>query len=1175
MSRLLEATMVISSMPSSLTATYGQSEEGTWRVVDVFCLGSQCAWFIVKKGSHVLSNHVTSRTDKHILFPEKGMTQDGTKEDFFLLLRELQRVANVVTVDGNDAARRRGDCFCCPGKREGIAAVSTLYVQGLHVVLFFVMECHCVAIASFVIDPPAEVNDGGSNNGKAQLLAVRWRSGDMKENEASHHMLPRQLSVPMSAIIEEYKSDSFSLNNTTFLSSSSSSPGLQQGQRYPKRVSASLSRNTSPWLILRLVFARVMGWVEYVDFVWQEDLGRNVSSPWRTLQGFRQVTWGSLQLERLGGAPGEVRALRWMPFSRDYEERYPLLAVLYQNAPVSGDPFLDCLAVSMLSVLRRRQQQQQQKIPMSGENDNWMGLRETLHGFLMEGPWCLEALTLAHPSFLLHAALPGGGNMEGGQDALGVFLRPAYVMYPMSSFLRDKDVYASWEPLVATAARDNKKSEEMYFALFTEDGEVTRCQVGGFIESAVACPATSSEPRRVSSASGGRERVVAVVLAMRSGGDVLLLEVWNTINVAATAAAAASGGGVGRSIREQKNASGVGKLAVVNCRNIPSWDAGVPRSLRHLHRLIGLKWENARGTVFLLASHEDDETQQVDCSLLMAELVQQGRDTPRFIWFGASNGFIVDGGSNSHGFRLHVGLPSLVQPLSRVDGECNLGSLQHAPLHPLCRCTVRQDEAMDAYEREVVIFRSGDICLVRRNTPFNTRWRSYDPNVFCKRLSRVQWPHSGKTAEVDALFLLFASGSSDISMESFWTTTSGKLPTPVEIDGGVISLHELQLLLVCRATVILMTAEGQVVSVSDVHPPLAVMNNGDSRGLVGTETVGSMDGEKFSLLPCMIRFFASFQRNYFFICATSASSLPSRENGYRECFFLFLQVTCCGDQQDDSALPLATVCVVDILHVKTDGHPLFDFLPTGRLGDCAKMTALGEAKRVGETCVFARDMMYCAGAKLYTVPCVLRCRASTRGARIEGRFETPSSNSHHVVLDLNELLHEGNKATIWLLEPSLLKCVPLLSKREKGRMCVVVVLSFVSGLTLAASVHCSGVSCRRWESQLLAGGKGTTEEMAVPFVRLVTRPAKCGECDPICWLQDAVGCWHSLMYRDTGDPRHDSCDVQPSLSLSVDGLQKDTQGNLESSSSYSGGNGFVEEAVMCGGTGIFSLRPCC
>ncbi|EAN96522.1 hypothetical protein C3747_22g321 [Trypanosoma cruzi] len=1172
MSRLLEATMAISSVPSSLTEAYGQSGEETWRVVDVFCLGSQCAWFVVKNGSHLSSNNVTSRIDKHILFPEKGMSQDGTKEDFFLLLRELQRVASVVSVDGNDAARRRGDCLRCPGKREGIAAVSTLYVQGLHVVLFFVMECHCMAIASFVIDPPVEANDGGSSKGKAQLLAVRWCSGDMKENESSHYMFPRQLSVPMSAIVEEYKSDSFSLNSTSFLSSSSSLPGLQQGQRYPKRVSASLSRNTFPWFILRIVFARVMGWVEYVDFVWQEYLGRNVSSPWRTLQGFRQFTWGSLQLEKLSGVPGEVRALRWMPFSRDYEGRYPLLAVLYQKAPVSGDPFLDCLAVSMLSVLRRRQQQQ---IPMCVENDSWVGLRETLHGSLMEGPWCLEALTLAHPSFLLHAVLPGGGNMEGGHDALGVFLRPAYVMYPMSTFLRDEKVYASWEPLVATAARDNKKSEEMYFAVFTEDGEVTRCQVGGFIESAVACPVTSSEPRRVSSAAGGTERVVAVVLAMRSGGDVLLLEVWNTTNVAAAAAGGGVGVGVGRSILEQKNASGDAKMAVVNCRNIPSWDAGVPRSLRHLHRLIGLKWEDARGTVFLLAAHEDENTQQVDCSLLMAELVPQGGDMPRFIWFGASNGFIVDGGSNSHGFPLNVGLPALVQPLSRVDGEYNLGSLQHAPLHPLCRCTVRQNEAVDAYEREVVIFRSGDICLVRRNTPFSTHWRNYDPNVFCKRLSRVQWPHSGKTAEVDALFLLFASGSSDISMESFWTTTGGKLPTPVEIDGGPISLHELQLLLVCRATVILMTAEGQVVCVSDVHPPLAVMNDGDSRGLVGTETMGSIDGERFSLLSCMIRFFASFQRNHFFICATSASSLPSRENGCRECFFLFLQVTCSGEQQDDSTLPLATVCVVDIIHVKTDVHPLFDFLPTGRLDDCAKMTALGEATRMGETCVFARDMMYCAGAKLYTVPCVLRCRASTRGVWMEGKFETPSSNSHHVVLDLKDLLHEGNKATIWLLEPSLLQCVPLPSKRERGRMCVVVVLSFVSGPTLAAAVHCSSVSRRRWESQLLVEGKGTTEEMAVPFVRLVTQPATCGECDPICWLQDAVGCWHSLVYRDTGDPRRDSCDVQPSLSFCVDDMQKATQGKLESSSSHSGENGFVEESVMCGGIGIFSLGPRC
>ncbi|RNF03551.1 hypothetical protein TraAM80_05609 [Trypanosoma rangeli] len=834
MSRLLPATMVTVFMPSSSSgaAAYTQREDGVCNVVDVFCLGSQCVWFVVNSANHVTANKGTSRQRSSISFPEQGTDQGAAAEGDFLLLRELQRVARVVTFSDADATRQHGECPRCSGKGEGIASVSTLFVQGLHVVLFFVMECHCMAFASFFIDTSPETNDSNQSTGKAQLFAVRWFCGDVKAN-ATPHTLPRQISVPVSAILEAYNYDASSITTTVSSFPSSSSPLLRQGQRNWKNVPARLvTRNTSSCFILRLVFARTMGWMEYVDIAWQEDVEGSAPSPWRTLHGFRKLTVGSLYLGKMGGVPGEVRAITWMSCSRDYEQQYPLLAVLHQSAPVFGDPFLDRLSVCMLSARR------QPVTPTDDDGVSWITYRETLQGTLMEGPWCLEAVTLAHPSFLLHAASLDEGEMGGGNEVLGIFLRPAHVMYPMSALLREESAYAAWEPLAAAETCNYTKSDEMYFSLFTEDGEVARCHVGGFIESAVACSMTAPESRRLSSAAGGRERVVAVVLAMRSAGDVLLLEVGTTSAAAADASASA---GSGRGVRRQANGKAPLKMTILNCRRVSAWDSDVPRALRHLHRFIGLHWDDAGGTAFLLATHQDDKTHQVGCSLLMAELVLQGSDKLQFTWFGACKGSMVEAGISSRGFPLRVGLPSLVRPPSTVEVGYNLGSVQHAPLHVLCRCAILQDDAADVWAWEVVIFRSGDICLVCRSMPHDARWKGNDPTVFCRRLSKIQWRHLENTTVVDALVLLFSSGSADICMASFWTTDSGTTPGLAELDGAS-SLRELQLLLVCRSTVILMTAEGHVVCVSDAHPRLPMTNVGLSTNPLEMKTAKKHGG---------------------------------------------------------------------------------------------------------------------------------------------------------------------------------------------------------------------------------------------------------------------------------------------------------------------------------------------
>ncbi|ESL11343.1 hypothetical protein TRSC58_00908 [Trypanosoma rangeli SC58] len=1174
MSRLLPAAMVTVFMPSSSSAAaaYTRREDGAGNVVDVFCLGSQCVWFVVDRANHVTANKDTLRQRGGISFPEQGTGQDAAAEDDFLLLRELQRVARVVTFSDADAARQHGECPRCSGKREGIAAVSTVLVQGLHVVLFFVMECHCMALASFAIDTSSQTNGDNQSTGKVQLLAVRWCCGDVRAN-ATPHTLPRQISVPVSAILEAYKGDASSITATVSPSPSSSSPLLRQGQRNWKSVSARLvTRNTSSCFILRLVFARMIGWMEYVDIVWQEDVEGSAPSPWRALHGFRKLTVGSLYLGKMGGVPGEVRAITWMSCSRDYEQQYPLLAVLHQSAPVFGDPFLDRLSVCMLSARR------QPVTPTDDDGVSWMSCRDTLQGTLMEGPWCLEALTLAHPSFLLHAAPLDGGEMEGGDEVLGVFLRPAHVMYPVSAFLREESVYAAWEPLAAAEACNCTKSDEMYFSLFTEDGEVARCHVGGFIESAVACSMTAPESRRVSSAAGGRERVVAVVLAMRSAGDVLLLEV-GTTSAAAGGAAASAGGG--RGVRRQTNGKAVPKMTILNCRRVSAWDSDVPRVLRHLHRFIALHWDDAGGTAFLLAAHQDDKTQQVGCSLLMAELVLQGSDKLRFTWFGACKGSMVEAGISSRGFPLRVGLPSLVRPPSTVEVAYNLGSVQNAPLHVLCRCAILQDDAADVWAWEVVVFRSGDICLVRHSTPYDAHWKNNGPTVFCRRLSKIQWPHLENTAVVDALILLFSSGSADICMASLWTTDGDTMPALTELDCAT-SLHELQLLLVCRSTVILMTAEGHVVCVSDVHPRLPTTNVSLSTNSLEVEAAKGMSDERSLLLPCMVRLFTSVKQNYFFILSTSTASLPERSTGHRECFFLFLHVTCSVGQHDGTAVSSAVVRVVDILHVNSDGHPLFDFLPSGPFDPHAKMAetaaaaAATETKAMDETFVFFRDMMYCAEATVYTVPCVLSCRASTRGVQMKAGFETPPGNMHHAGLDLKKFLNDEQKTTTQFVELTLFQCVAHPLSGDTGRMCVVVVISFLYGLTLAAVVYRSGASVRRWACQLLLEAARTTAEVAAPFVRLVSRGVPCGAGGPICWLQDAAGHWHSLMYRETSDLKSDSREVKASLLHSLDSPQRSTQDALGLSNCASGNNGVEEVTVLWDENDRpFALAPCC
>ncbi|RNF03550.1 hypothetical protein TraAM80_05608 [Trypanosoma rangeli] len=330
----------------------------------------------------------------------------------------------------------------------------------------------------------------------------------------------------------------------------------------------------------------------------------------------------------------------------------------------------------------------------------------------------------------------------------------------------------------------------------------------------------------------------------------------------------------------------------------------------------------------------------------------------------------------------------------------------------------------------------------------------------------------------------------------------------------------------------------------------------------------------------MIRLFKSLKQNYFFILSTSTASLPARSTGHRECFFLFLHVTCSVGKHEGTAVSSAIVRVVDILHVNSDGHPLFDFLPPGSFAPHAKMSetaaAAAKTKATEEVFVFSRDMMYCAEATVYTVPCVLSCRASTQAVQMKAGFETPSGNMHHAGLDLKKFLNDEKKMTTQFVELSLLQCVPHPLSGETSRMSAVIVISFLHGPTLAAVVYHSGASGRRWECQLLLATARTTAEVAPPFVRLVPRAVPCGGGEPICWLQDAAGHWHSLMCRETSDLKSDSRKVKKSPLHSLDSPQRSMQDALGSSNCASGNNGVEEVTVLWDGNDrLFTLAPCC
>ncbi|KEG09649.1 hypothetical protein DQ04_04871020 [Trypanosoma grayi] len=1193
MGRLLRATTVVSSLCSSSSLCRSPGEKSPCAVVDVLLLGNQRIYFVLH-GEVDAPVKGTSEQLCCISFPElQSCSNNNTNDDDdddddrskeeardFPLVAEFQRAAEE-SMKHDDADLLQDRCPSCREMRGGISAVATLVTQGTHVVLFFVLQCDCVVFASFLLDVfGTQVNNnshnGSSSNntkyrnvGEARLLAVRWCSIG-KRGVSVYRTSLQQLTVPLSVILERSN-----INTTPVPPLSSSQHPSPPSRRLNKNASPRLFQSTSQMLVLRIAFVRVVGCVEYVDVTWQAIEG-DAPSPWRTLRGFRQMTLGALQLDTYGGGSavqGEVRALHWMPFSRDYQQQYPLLAVLHQHTLAAGDPFMDRLSVCMLSTRRQRRKPSDD----TSKDNVWAGVQETLCGSCTDGPWCLEALTLAHPSFLLHVTLQGGGLGGDGADVLGVFLRPAHVAYPMSALLRERGVYDTWAASAATPLAHQDKAQDFCFALYTESCEVTRCHIGSFVESATSCVVWPEETRRLSSSARGRDRVVAVIMTMQSGGNVLLMEVHAAAAAAATSAI--------RGFEENLNgAAPLLGLVVVKVRDVSLLGPAVPRPLPHLRRFVSLQWDGSRGVALFLAAQEEEETRRLQCSLLAAELRLQGGGALQLVWGCSSKGSTVESqrGGMMGTFPPRIGLSALTHPASMLDVEYNVGSVQHAQLQVLCRCTAPRDGADDSapqqqQEEEIVLFRSGDICRIHQKSPSTMHGKCVSS---CSHISRVQWPSAKDTETVAALTLLFSSGSANICMAAFYTNKGGCVAAGTQSLGGTTDAHEPHLLLVCRTTAVVMTAAGRVICVSDLQPPRGAAAD-DALGRSATDGTRRSASDVCSLLVCTLRPFATYGRNCWFVLSGTALSLSlSPTTGdFRESLFLLLRVSWAAGEKGGTA-PLASVCVTDILSANTTVHPLFDFLSEMCLNSCTTAAADG-------TVLCSREMLYCADTVLRSVPCALVVRLAAGNRTVEGRFgEVPCSSgsgrkiNDRTVLDLRNIA-VGNAQSAKRLpaEPTLLRCV-CDSNGPHATPSEVVVLSFIGGATLAAVVDSGAATCQLWEPRTSRTVRGLAGDTAVPFVHLVTPPgainssSSSGGGHPLCWLQGADGQWWSLAYRNAGDARSLPCDAKPSAVQCTGNPQTTTGRSLATPPVGERGAGGDDVATVRVTNDLFTLEPC-
>eukprot|EP00796_Vickermania_ingenoplastis_P010218 gene10218-7162_t len=192
----------------------------------------------------------------------------------------------------------------------------------------------------------------------------------------------------------------------------------------------------------------------------------------------------SLEVGADGGSscPESMRVLRaaWLPYSRDFRERHPLLGLLLQRTSVAGDPPVTHFFAAAIE-----------------EQERCSSL-ETVSGSVVDGPWAVACLTLSQPGFLFLAAIPpdrtlGGSGADeqrwgGDHCVVGVFSRPADIARAPSALLRG----------LAPSSADG-----FALQLYTRAGPRGRCGVGGHVEAAVTIEQRSEHSAAVGGGGDG------------------------------------------------------------------------------------------------------------------------------------------------------------------------------------------------------------------------------------------------------------------------------------------------------------------------------------------------------------------------------------------------------------------------------------------------------------------------------------------------------------------------------------------------------------------------------------------------------------------------------------------------------------------------------------------------
>nr|CCD13595.1 unnamed protein product [Trypanosoma congolense IL3000] len=747
-------------------------------------------------------------------------------------------------------------------------------------------------------------------------------------------------------------------------------------------------------------------------------------------------------------------------------------------------------------------------------------------------------------------------------------------MYPRSGILRRETAYKTWEPSAQRSLAAGEEVESFYFALFSECGEVARCPVGGFIESAVSFFVEQDEERRLSSATANFQRVLAVVLAVQSGGAFVFLEV---LSSTAFSEGKPRVTGVCNPGERSVTISVVARTVTVS---MPQ----ELRSFQHLHCLASMRWSGSKGSALLLAAHVEDnhvpegktggkEAGDLCCSLISIEMLR-GKGGVHIRTWQTNTGESGYGGGKS-GFPFHSGMPMLLEPTGINSVEYSVGAVRHAPLEPLCRCEapalnvdhyLNASGARNSKDMEIVLFRSGDICLCRRafldGVHASAAGGTEEDCVKYQWLSTVQWPSFAEPEAVNALTILFSSASHNVCMIAM-PCSKGRDSVPREGKCGVVNLKDEVLLLVtCRSTVIVMSVSGRVLWASDLCED-AVKE--------AAKVSGSGALEIPSLICCMLRPLASWAESFFAVLSATVASPPhvgGVDGACLQCVFLLLQVRWWPKGTADDCRPVASVCVTDTHHAAAYGQLIFDLAPLPCF-ECG-VARLPSNVTMEETTMCSAELLYCSGCLLSSIACAVLFVTSGSGISLVARFFQLRGGGENL-LDFRCVIDdEGRRNNTELFtQPTLLKFVGLPSDR---RYSGILFISFLSGLTLVAGLYShSGHGNRQWALQLLktpAVAVAASGEVApAPFVQLLQNVKSSNDEDSLCFVQDACGRWAVLHCERVRKKSHECWEAElgQEMLLQLDGLVDNLQRALH------GGDEVV--ILSHGASGSFALVP--